>query len=353
MALTYNGELCKTYYSAVVGGVTVDIKDAWGGGGSVEYPYLVAVPNPWEDYASHKNGAWTAEVTPTQLLNTLVSKGYNLRGSIADITVNSYGENSSYVNSITFTDTYGNKATIKTSDKIRTVLSAYLNSANFVVGRGGQTVTVNNFGLATPTAILPPNTEPESEQTESGGQTVENTSPVVIGSQGGRVLTISGTPTSQSSGVRVMTADGLAEFTPGESVTYTKNIGSESTVNLSTLTVITADGTQTYDMTADSDPSYNKTPSDDTTVQPPITFPDTSSDGELPSLMNILSYDIIVTPEQITLPGSSSNFVFVGRGWGHGVGMSQWGALNLGQLGYDADSILAAYFPGAVTTYFG
>ena len=43
---------------------------------------------------------------------------------------------------------------------------------------------------------------------------------------------------------------------------------------------------------------------------------------------------------------NSDNFIIVGKGWGHGVGMSQYGALDLAELGYDAAAILNAYFTG-------
>jgi stage II sporulation protein D len=36
-----------------------------------------------------------------------------------------------------------------------------------------------------------------------------------------------------------------------------------------------------------------------------------------------------------------------GAGWGHGVGMCQWGAVGRARAGQDARQILAAYFPGA------
>jgi stage II sporulation protein D len=37
----------------------------------------------------------------------------------------------------------------------------------------------------------------------------------------------------------------------------------------------------------------------------------------------------------------------VGRGWGHGVGMPQWGAKGMADLAYRAEEILRFYFPGA------
>jgi stage II sporulation protein D len=41
-----------------------------------------------------------------------------------------------------------------------------------------------------------------------------------------------------------------------------------------------------------------------------------------------------------------SDFVIVGGGWGHGAGMSQYGAQGAGRLGCSAEQILTSYFPG-------
>jgi stage II sporulation protein D len=38
---------------------------------------------------------------------------------------------------------------------------------------------------------------------------------------------------------------------------------------------------------------------------------------------------------------------FSGRGYGHGVGMCQWGAKSMADLGATARQILAFYYPGA------
>ena len=39
---------------------------------------------------------------------------------------------------------------------------------------------------------------------------------------------------------------------------------------------------------------------------------------------------------------------FAGRGYGHGVGLDQWSAKTMAELGYDAPQIVAYYYPGAV-----
>ncbi|MGC8778521.1 MAG: SpoIID/LytB domain-containing protein [Candidatus Caldatribacteriaceae bacterium] len=44
--------------------------------------------------------------------------------------------------------------------------------------------------------------------------------------------------------------------------------------------------------------------------------------------------------------GKEERFVFEGRGWGHGVGLSQWGAVGMAREGYTFQEILAHYFPG-------
>ncbi|MBR1672381.1 MAG: SpoIID/LytB domain-containing protein [Fretibacterium sp.] len=47
-----------------------------------------------------------------------------------------------------------------------------------------------------------------------------------------------------------------------------------------------------------------------------------------------------------TIARSGDNFLFYGRGWGHGVGLSQWGARTLAKNGWTAERILTYYYPG-------
>jgi stage II sporulation protein D len=49
-------------------------------------------------------------------------------------------------------------------------------------------------------------------------------------------------------------------------------------------------------------------------------------------------------PPPVTV--SVTTFVITGRGWGHGVGMSQWGAYGYAEHGFTYDKILAHYYPG-------
>ena len=54
------------------------------------------------------------------------------------------------------------------------------------------------------------------------------------------------------------------------------------------------------------------------------------------------------TKQYVAPGGSGSLFLISGHGWGHGVGMGQWGAEGRAVDGETYDEILAAYYPGTV-----
>ena len=73
--------------------------------------------------------------------------------------------------------------------------------------------------------------------------------------------------------------------------------------------------------------------------QYPEQFPGVRSDGlrPLPDTMPSSRFEISIDDEAVTI---------VGRGWGHGVGMSQYGAKGRAERGDDYRQILAAYYDG-------
>ena len=62
---------------------------------------------------------------------------------------------------------------------------------------------------------------------------------------------------------------------------------------------------------------------------------------------SLVSQTVLIKTEEIVFDGGSSDsdFTFIGHGNGHGVGASQWGCKDLGNLGYRYDQILYTYFP--------
>jgi stage II sporulation protein D len=50
------------------------------------------------------------------------------------------------------------------------------------------------------------------------------------------------------------------------------------------------------------------------------------------------------------LSASGSDYIVSGKGWGHNVGMSQWGARGMAEQGYTFDEILRYYYTGVDIT---
>jgi len=255
--ITYNGKVCTTIYSAVMGGCTVNVEQIWNG---TKYPYLRAVSTPWEDYASHSYGEWYSEVSAHNLYLYLAqTKGYTqLKGDIADVVITEFAENSTYVYRLDIIDIYGNKISLKGTDVIRTVLGRYLKSANFVVGRNGNIPALNrNLTMLT----------------DSG----EIDLPLI--------------QNQEKTTIQVMTDSGIKEIDISTGLEVKQGNGSVTTFSLQDAV-----------------------------------------------------YDI---PEDALLrlqDDSHQNFLFIGKGWGHGGGISQWGIRDLANQGATCEEIIHAYF---------
>ncbi len=260
LVLGYNGEIVTAFYSAVQGGVTVSSEDAWGG----KIEYLQAVETPWEIFTDHSEGVWQSEVSPAELAEYLRGKGYTqIKGSIASIEITELAKNSTYVKALTVTDVYGSRVTINRTDTVRNALAKYVNSANFVVGKGSVEADITTFATSnlTSTAVAVPGYV----------LSVENSAPQIV-----------------------LTASGAA-----------------ASSELGSATVVTGAGQ---------------------------------------SLLGKLSSH---TERQVVTASKASNFIFVGKGWGHGVGISQIGLRDLAKQGYKADEMLYKYFTGITIAPYG
>lgn len=63
------------------------------------------------------------------------------------------------------------------------------------------------------------------------------------------------------------------------------------------------------------------------------------------SALSVLSAKGVATIEA-SMPNTSDKFIFSGHGWGHRIGMCQWGAKGMADQGFTANDILTHYFPG-------
>ena len=268
MVMTYGGSIVQAYYSACTGGCTCGVKEVWGS----ESPYLKAIATPWEHYEKETHGKWTIEYTPAELLSRLRSKGYSLSGSIKDVKITKLAPDSSYVYSVTVTDTNGKSVTVERADKVRAAFGVY--ASNFVVGKAGSTVNRTVFKV---------------DETEEG-------KPLSVMTSGG-VKSL-----NDASSVKIATEYGELKYNTDETVSVCTGYGRYSV-----------------------------------SVNEPVW------ETELEKLVKGKK---IKTTESVKLVGSSGSFVFDGMGWGHGVGMSQQGIKDLGELGADYKLILTTYFPG-------
>lgn len=271
LVLCYGDAIVPTYYSSSTGGYTASAKDTWGGS---DAPYLEPIYTPWERYSEHGNGLWVSKVSGSELADYLRSKGYTkITGkSITDIKINECSGDGPYVYSITYTDSDGNALTVERCDRVRTSLSKYLNSANFVVGKGSLTYSYD---------------EVVSIDMES---TFSFTTGNYTGmGEGRKVLTADGLADSGGSRVNVQTADGI--------------------VSSSADALKVANAESCYYADVENAPG------------------------------------IILRRVTKTETADDDTFIFAGKGWGHGVGISQYGTYDLANAGATAEEILSLYFP--------
>ena len=70
------------------------------------------------------------------------------------------------------------------------------------------------------------------------------------------------------------------------------------------------------------------------------------SRASLPLLALLLLAQVLSFAAHPTLAQADTAFSITGRGWGHGIGMSQWGAKGYAEHGYNYKQILAHYYQG-------
>ncbi len=306
----WGGTLASLYYSSSTGGYVVGNNYVWG---SAPIPYLATKATPWENYVDRGNGLWEVEVSPTELAASLreVSSCANLSSPIASVTVNSTAGESGYVTSITFVDTAGNQATVgNTASKVKSALYDFVYSANFVVGKGSVECNYNVI---------------RSVNVFKGDDSL------------GFVEQYPGYFNKFNiSDYNVMTANG--QLPTGDSyLSMLTHVGRKS-VTVEKANVLTAQNYRDlFNRGIDIDNIYN-----------------TASEPSNPPIYNgETGVTVDLTPISKTVTASNAeNFVFAGKGWGHGVGMSQYGVLDLANAGMAGTSIIKTYFEGVTISHY-
>jgi stage II sporulation protein D len=75
-------------------------------------------------------------------------------------------------------------------------------------------------------------------------------------------------------------------------------------------------------------------------------------------LLNAYAFRLAIDPSKIkshmftSIKNLGNNFYFAGKGWGHKVGLCQWGAKDMSENGSDYKQILLHYYPKTKLKYF-
>ena len=120
-------------------------------------------------------------------------------------------------------------------------------------------------------------------------------------------------------------AGGTARAVGQPATTGTATTGTTTTPGMPASALTTTYATTTYATT-----TYTSTPSPSTTTTVPVTTTTTPA----------------VPPEASATSTASTTVVLSGHGWGHGMGMSQWGAYGYALHGWSYSAILAHYYTG-------
>lgn len=304
--MVYDNKIATAYYSSSMGGVTVSAYDAWG---VRDVPYLQAVETPWERYMVHNNAFWITEISPSTLAERLRKAGYEeLRDEIESIEITELAENSTYVRVLKATDIHGTCVYIENTDTVRTSLTPYVKSANFVVGRGSVEYSENvvieeDYNVQDDYEDLINADDGNGVDRDWGYYDVDDLYVITAGSverndtgRNVKIATGNGTIDHEKIDVFVMARENTAAFLGDEYLKYA------------------------------------------------VIDEETEEDKHEIKVIEDKSTDEVIY--KIAYADDEDNFIFVGKGWGHGVGMSQYGARDMAELGYSAQDILAAYFSG-------
>ncbi len=337
--LSYNGSSVIGYFYSSDGGATEDAANVWGG----DYAYLKGKADPYND-------KWTVTLTADEIQQKVNAAGYSI-GKVANVQVTKRTATDN-VNEVTVTDTSGKSVTISRSS-VRTVFG--LKSIRYTI------TPVGGSGNKTSLQV-----KASTHNVKVNGKTVSPQGYYIVnGTQYGNnyfklrdiAYLLSGTKGQfnvrwDKENERILLTSGTAYETVGgelaDSSTAVEKIGkSTSTIVLDgeeiTLDGYIINGNNYYKLrdigkAIGFDVDFDNASS---TVLVKTTS-DYSGDDEDANSGNSGNTGSNTTPT-VTNP---TGYTFNGSGWGHSVGMSQWGAYAMAQKGFTYDQILKFYFTG-------
>ncbi|GHV44539.1 stage II sporulation protein SpoIID [Synergistales bacterium] len=297
--LTYGGDLASTFFHSDSGGHTADVAQVWG----QSIPYLRGVKEPVSYNSPNSN--WTAKISSSQVQAALSKLKANV-GTVREIRVSELDRGGRAVR-LTFVGS-GGSSSVKAGD-FRMAVGPNVLKSTMLTGTTPQTPPPDNRRSA------PPPRSPVNKPAPAAATKPKTAPPVPT----------SDAPMTEKEEEKLsrMTRDGV--FTASELMDMLKNprkLKGYLYIGLQRSGMDTTPKTLPDVRMPDipqGDDSYRRT----------------DGGGVAGVILN-----------------SSGSFVFHGKGWGHGVGLSQWGAKTLSEQGWTAERILEHYYSGAKVKKF-
>ena len=333
--LTYNGEQVIGYFFSSDGGATEDAVNVWGG----DYPYLQGKEDPYETYDS----SWSVTLAAEEIRQKLVSAGYSI-GTVANVEVTRRTDTDN-VNEVTVTDTTGKQVVIRRDD-CRTVFG--LDSIRY-------TITPN--ASANTAAALPQSTsvkiQPSTHVVTVDGGRVDPQGYNINGYNFYKLRDIAyilnGTDsqfnvTWDGANNRIVLTDDAAYQEVGGEMTSSVSAAIKN-VSESDSTIVLDGKTLSLTGYRINGNNYYKIRDVGSALGFSVDF-DPETEIVLIGSANAGQDDTQDDPKDETPITNAASYTFNGSGWGHSVGMSQWGAYGMAQQGFGYEDILKFYFTG-------
>ena len=328
--LTYNGEPVIGYFFSSDGGATEDAVNVWGG----DYPYLQGKEDPYETHDS----SWTETFTAEEIRQKLLNAGYTI-GTVANVEVTKRTDTDN-VNEVTVTDTDGHKVVIQRDD-CRTVFG--LDSIRYTITPN----TAKNAAASLPQSKALDIT-PSVHKVTVDGESVAPQGYNINGDNYYKLRDIAYILNGTNSQFNVTwdPDNNRILLTPDEAY---QEVGDEMSSAASAVvescspsnSSIILDG-RSLSLTGYRINGNNFYRLRD--VGKALDF-GVDFDKQTRTVLIDSGSSAQPEPEQPTVTNAVS-YTFTGSGWGHSVGMSQWGAYGMAQQGFDYKEILKFYFTG-------
>ena len=361
--LSCDGKEVIGYFFSSDGGATEDAANVWGG----EYSYLKGKADPYEEKDKDK---WSVTLTPAEVKTKLTNAGYSI-GTVAKVEVTKRTATNN-VAEVTVTDTNGKKVTL-TRSSVRTVFG--LKSINYSItanaaATSSQTKTaVQKTASATKTSVK---ISPSVHTVTVDGKVVKPQGYNINDNNYYKLRDVAWILNGTGSEFNVTWDGANNRILLSPNAPYVKVGGEMSDTvaavkKLSPSTAAVAVGNKTVQLTGYNvnDNNYYKLrdigdalgfavdwdpegvvvirSADKTTDDSKNDTSDGNNGGNSSSDQNNSNNN---TGNDGQTAETAASWTFSGAGWGHSVGMSQWGAYAMAKQGFSYEDILKFYFTG-------